>query len=52
MVEERPRFHLGRYTGKMIELIEDTDFEGMEFDKGDLVVVFQPMTLKNRTIVY
>lgn len=46
MVKEGPRFQLGRFTGKMIELIEDQDFEGIEFGKGDLVVVFHAEDFK------
>jgi hypothetical protein len=34
---------MGRFT---IELIEDTDFEGIEFSKGDLVVVFHAEDFK------
>jgi hypothetical protein len=34
MVEKGPRFQMGRSTGKMIEIIEDSDFEEIEFGKG------------------
>jgi hypothetical protein len=46
MVEEGPRFHLGRFKAKIIELIENTDFEETEFIEGDLVVVFHAEDFK------
>jgi hypothetical protein len=46
MVEEGPRFQLGRFTGKKIELIEDTYFEAIEFSEGDVVVVFHAEDFK------
>ena len=45
MVDEGPRFHMGRFTGQIIELIEDKDLE-TEFNKGDLVVVFHAEDFK------
>ncbi len=46
MVKEEPRFQLGRFTGEMIELVEDANFEKIDFNKGDLVVVFHAEDFK------
>jgi hypothetical protein len=45
-MEEGPRFHLGRFKDKIIELIEDKDFDETEFVEGDLVVVFHAEDFK------
>lgn len=46
MVKEEPRFQLSLFTGEMIKLVEDANFERIEFNKGDLVVVFQAEDFK------
>lgn len=46
MAEDGPKFQMGRFTGVMIELIEDSDFDKIELNKGDFVVVFNAEDFK------